>query len=221
MLSLQYHVIVCASRSCVPCIFLYTAPFVDIVFVLDASGSIQCPAHRQVINFITSLTENIIRRSNTTQVGVVKFAKDATVIKHFTDPFSGKNLTRSACVGLSKGNRIHLALRKAHLLIRDASEKTIHGNYRRFVIVFTDGRVGNKTFDGITKTARMLKKDSITLYAIGVGDRIKTTTLDVIAQGRRDRVFNSTFEALQELNSTITEKLLEGMNVIIHTYRSI
>ena len=196
----------------VPFIFLYTAPFVDVVFVLDASGSIGCPDHRHMIDFISTLTENIIQHSNATQVGVVKFAKDTTVIKRFTDPFSRDNLTRSACVGIAKGNRVFKALRVAHSLIRDASEKTSRENYRRFVIVFTDGRVGN--IDEINKAAKKLKEDDITLYAIGVGKKIKTIALDVIAQGRQDRVFNATFEALKELNSTITEKLLEGMNVI-------
>ena len=81
----------------------------DIVFAIDASGSVREPNFRKILDFITTVVENLDidngadSRNGGSRVGLLVFADDAEVIFHMNSYRTRKDILSAISVRYTGG----------------------------------------------------------------------------------------------------------------------
>ena len=154
----------------------------DLIFVLDSSGSVGSSNFRRVINFAVNLVRQLEIGPRNTQVGLIRFASSASALFHLNTYQNKSNLLRaiSAVRFISGGTNTAVAL---DTLLSEFS--TVYGarplqdGIPRVAIVVTDGHSNNPT--ATIAAANNIHASNIKAYAVGVGSNILSTELNAIA----------------------------------------
>ena len=152
---------------------------VDVVFVVDSSGSIG-NNFMNILTFVTDIVNRFNIGPNDTQVGFVRFSRNSSVpitLAQFNDKSMLVNQimaldttasgTTNTAAGISDGNN---QLYNSPGSRRDAS---------KLLIVITDGR-SNEGAPTIT-AANDVKNAGAEVIAVGIGMGVNVTELNIIA----------------------------------------
>lgn len=181
----------------------------DLIFVLDSSGSVGSSNFQRVINFAVNLVRQLQIGPSNTQVGLIRFASSASALFHLNTYQNKSNLLQaiSAVRFISGGTDTAVAL---NTLLSEFS--TVYGarplqdGIPRVAIVVTDGQSNNRT--ATIAAANNIHASNIKAYAVGVGSNILSTELNAIASDPASQYVRliSTFD-VNELN-----ELQESLN---------
>ncbi|KAH7702355.1 Protein C16E9.1, partial [Aphelenchoides avenae] len=172
---------------------------IDVVFVIDASGSLTARFQRQLETAI-DLIDAFPQDTNTTRLSVIKFAgpKKSRIVFPFSNLLSGKDLKEQIRRVRFTGGTTYIneALAKAGNELSNATDD----GARQLVVVFTDGF----TADDPSRAAKVLHQKGIPVLAVALdGDYpVNRHDLEVIADDKSHVFYN---EDINELKSLINE----------------
>ena len=175
----------------------------DLVFVLDSSGSIRVDR----FSLIRTFAENIVKvldigvEEDKTLVGVILFATDA--ILHF-NLFNYTDIN-TLLPAINTNEALDL-LRTSAL---DGSMKLRDGRHH-VAIVVTDGRSSVPSLT-LSAASRLHSETDYQVYAVGVNQALQRE-LEIIATDPTLTFHTNNFDAttLQQLQQTVTQTLCEG-----------
>ena len=193
----------------------------DIVFVLDASGSIGANNFRSMIDTVVNIVNSLTIGPNKTRVAVVRFSTTASLLFNL-NTYTQKSTLISAIrrIGYSRGFTDTAA---ALALLRSTVFSEVLGvrsdfDATKVAIVITDGR-SNDPAD--TKTqADLLRADAnFLIYAIGVGSGVGVDELNNIAGTSNTVIQLEDFRVteLQRLQERIVEDACLSMYLYLST----
>ena len=154
------------------CVLLVCQANLDLLFLLDESGSVTRTNHELALQFIESVVSFYDISTNGTRVAMISFSSDANVVFDFDDYSTSQQLRRAIReMNYSGGYTFTaLALDLATELFNDSSSsgaRPLSAGIPRVAVLITDGR--SNVYD-ITQPATDLKMAGVTVYSIGIGN---------------------------------------------------
>jgi uncharacterized protein YegL len=179
------------------CPVLENPPVVDVVLVIDVSGSMEgsrlAAAKSSANNFISQLNPE------TDRVGLVSFESSASQLSDLTGDFASVSALINGLES-SGGTAIDAGLTAGHAVIQNASRPEAE----RVVMLLTDG--GSDPAPA-RAAADLIKADGITLLTVGVGPGTDQALLQSLASNPADALFSNTNQGLQVLFDETAKRL--------------
>lgn len=157
----------------------------DLVFILDSSGSVELANFNNMKNFVANITSNYMIQANSTRVGVIQFS-DTPIIEIMLGSIDNINILKTAINNITYidlGTNVTAALKLVPTALINARANE---GIPSVVILLTD-----ETSKQTMETAIALHEQDIQIYAIGFGDNINETQLQNTASDP-NYAFNST-----------------------------
>merc|ERR1739838_751629 len=187
---------------------------VDLMFVVDGSGSVGDAAFKQGLDWVKTVTKEIFN-GRTGRAGLIQYSSIyATTIEvplkdydrnYFNKQIDGILYDRGATYTANALNYTFNELDKSGNL----GKSTIAS----VVIVITDGKTQDR--DSLGANAKRLTDKEVYVFAVGVGGSVDESELRTIAQGNNKRVFTvgdyvKLNDILRQLSTAVTEISPEG-----------
>ena len=194
---------ICATVHCVKLdIYFYIGcrSGLDMVFVLDSSGSIGDINFERMKEFVKEVLVDFEIGADKTRVGVIQFANSADIVIELGSINDGLLLNNSI-TNISHtggGTATHLALDRLHDAFINA--RTNEG-VPRVAIVFTDGQ--SHSYNLTIQAAQAVHSTGIVVYSFGIGNNVDTKELKAIASDS-----NNVFTILNFSPSQFAAKLV-------------
>ena len=159
---------------------LFSVPCsLDLVFVLDESGSITAGNFEKMKDFCISVVERIEIGSSSTHVALVKYGDDATIIFDLSEGTDKDDIIQQIRDMPYGGGRTHTA--SALRLCREDIFDTSNGDRpsaTNAIIILTDGA---STDESPIAEARKLHDDGVEVMSVGIGSGINEDELSEIS----------------------------------------
>lgn len=179
---------------------------VDIVFVLDSSGSIQINNWLLLLNFTKNVTDGFKIGPKHTQVGVVVYGNKARGVFNLNE-YQDKNSLKNAIDNikyLNQNTNTSGGIRVMHeQMFTEANGD--RPNVPNIAIVVTDGE---STYDKVLTIpeADKARQKNIIMIAIGIGSKTSQIELQGIANKPSSKfVHNADFDTLDSIRRTVVE----------------
>ncbi|XP_062970951.1 collagen alpha-5(VI) chain isoform X1 [Cynocephalus volans] len=186
---LAFHV--CALHDC------KRIKLLDVVFVLDHSGSINSQQQESMINLTVHLVKKADVGRDRVQFGALKYSEHPEILFYLNtyQNRSGiiENLRRRRDTGGSTFTA--RALEQAKTLFREEHGSRIKQNVKQMLIVITDGE--SHDHDLLNDTALALRDKGITIFAVGVG-KAKQDELEAMAGDKKNTIHVENFDKLKD-----------------------
>lgn len=137
---------------------------VELIFLLDGSGSVTLPNFERCINFFKNISSNFELAADKTRVAFVQYATFPKLEFSFIDEIGALNAAFDAVEYMKGPTFTGAGLKK---VISDVIPDAREGN-DRLLIVLTDGQ----SFDDVETPSDNLRALGVDLYAIGVGQSV-------------------------------------------------
>ncbi|XP_039270449.2 integrin alpha-D-like [Styela clava] len=204
---------------------------VEVLFVLDGSGSVGNESFDIVKQWVKNITQKLDIDTGKVTVGVVQYShyfdthniNEQDFIKTYIKIGQYKTYEKFAVeIDKIKLNGYTTYTGRALQKVVYDFQNSFHYNEsttKQIMILLTDGQASDA--ENVTENAQNLRDLGVLPYAVGVGNTVNITELNLIAtgdpQGNNTRVLmTNTFSGLdvvaKELESTITAVALEGSN---------
>ena len=182
----------------------------DIVHVLDGSGSVGSGGFNVAVNAIADSIDSFSIGANESRVGIIIYHSNANINLRLDESATlGNEGTKARIRSISFPNggstRTGIGITAATSHFRSDGHK---GN-AKVMIVMTDGFSG----DGVAGPAIDAKNNGITIYAIGIGSNIDDAELNQIANDVTNNVLK--IGHMSDLAATLKrldETICAGMN---------
>ena len=171
----------------------------DLVFVLDGSGSIGPENFGAIRNSLERIVQSHTIGRGHTRVGVIVFSNDASIIFNLNRYTDEESLIRGIRIIPYPGDYTYTD--EALALLRTSTVNELLGLGPTFetvkvAVVITDGQSSNPT--GTRTQAELLRRDTeFQVFAVGVGDNINRDELNAIATGPSFVILLRDFDATQ------------------------
>lgn len=180
---------------------------VDVVFILDESGSIWPEDFLKQRQFLVRLVEDWTLGPDAVQVGLITFSY-APTSRFFLGQYHDKNKLIDAVNNVTQtggGTYTNFALERLHTEFFKP-ENGARSGVGKMSIIITDGE--SYDTDETAAEARMARSKGITLVAIGVGENVDSGELQAIAsinEENKKLVFSvRDFDALDDIRLKVT-----------------
>ncbi|XP_069108623.1 LOW QUALITY PROTEIN: cartilage matrix protein-like [Argopecten irradians] len=179
-----------------------TAPMVDIVFILDSSGSVGETDFRKLLNFVSDFAQYAIVGPNNIQMSVLTFASDVTA-NFELNTYDRSDSIINAVLNIpyeDGGTHTEKALQMAlyHSFTRQTGDRP---NAKNVLVIVTDGY--SYDHQATQYAADMLHLYQIETIAVGVGEGVDDSELQGIATDSRHILKTPSFDSLNSLRSKI------------------
>ncbi|XP_036123051.1 collagen alpha-5(VI) chain [Molossus molossus] len=178
----------------------------DVVFVLDHSGSISSTQRESMINLTVHLVNKADVGRDRVQFGAVRYSDQPEVL-FYLNTYS----TRSAVVEnlrtprATGGNTFTaLALNYTDVLFTEQYGSRIKQNVKQMLIIITDGESHDRHM--LNDTASKLRDKGIVIYAVGV-DKANQDELETMAGNKNNTIHVSDFDKLKDISLTLQESI--------------
>ena len=184
----------------------------DVIFVLDASGSIKDYNFERMKAFVVNVTNQFTIGPQHTRVGVIVFSTNAKVAFSL-DTYDTADGVISHTEGIEYSGGWTDTASALNLLVSELSNGRLE--VPRIAIVLTDGKSTNKT--ATVLATQNVHENNINAYAVGIGDGINQKELEEIAgsTGNVKNIEGFDITELQSLQSDLNLAACHG----IHTYK--
>jgi len=190
----------------------------DILLVLDESRSILAKGDdilrnwRVVRDFAKSVAGSFPIASNRTQVGVLKFSKEAKVVFDLNAYSSRESLLNAIGNIRHEGRGTNLAAALKTGRSRFTTSNGARNGVPKILIMLTDGTASVEA-DRTQEEANITKAGGITIFTVGVGNSVDKNELQKVASKPEFFFFATDFT---DLNS-ILQKLLDKSHKVTTT----
>lgn len=137
----------------------------ELVFAIDASGSVGKSNFLKTLTFLRKVVTNLQIAHNMTRVAVIRFASSSSISFNLdTYDSVSKMIPKISSIYYTRGGT---ATYKAMDMARTSVFKNARKNVPKVFVLITDGYSNSKT--KTIAAAKKLKKDTTTIFTIGVG----------------------------------------------------
>ena len=162
-----------------------TSDILDVVIILDASGSIGSSNFQLMKNYIINMLAAFNISPVNTRVGVIRYATSASIVVPL-GLYGNYFQLRSAINSIRyTGGKTYTNL-ALNLLSTAFATARVDEGIPRVAIVFTDGRSTNAA--ATVQAAQRVHNAGIYVYSFGIG-RVSNTELTAIASSGQNNVF--------------------------------
>ncbi|TSV02093.1 Collagen alpha-6(VI) chain [Bagarius yarrelli] len=176
------------------------------IFFFDESGSISYEDFDEMKAFILEFLHMFEVGPNRVRIGVVKFASHATTVFRL-DTYNTKSEVEKAVKDLimdGGGTRIDLGLEAMIPLFKQASQ-TREEKVREILIMITDGKA-DEGGTPVKIPAEELRKENITIYAIGVKDA-GMAELEEVSGSPKRTFYVQNYDALKLIKTKVLKEI--------------
>ena len=164
----------------------------DIVIILDSSGSIGSSNFQLMKTYIVNMLSGFTIGSDDTRVGVIRYSTSASIVIPLGSYNSYSQLS-SAINSIDYNGGSTYTYRALNLLTTAFATARVDEGIPRVAIVFTDGKSSNAAVTALA--ARNVHNAGIYVYSFGIGSGISSTELTAIASGQNNVFYVSSFSA--------------------------
>ncbi|XP_021495524.1 collagen alpha-5(VI) chain [Meriones unguiculatus] len=191
---------VCALHDC------KRIELLDIVFVLDHSGSINPQQQESMINLTIHLVKKADIGRDRVQFGALKYSNNPEILFYLNTHSSRSAIIDHLRRPRDTGGETYTAkaLQHSNILFTEEHGSRLKQNVRQLMIVITDGVSHDR--NKLNDTARELRDKGITIFAVGVG-AANQDELDTMAGKRENTVHVDNFDKLGDIYQSLQETL--------------
>ncbi|KAL9984676.1 hypothetical protein ACROYT_G007000 [Oculina patagonica] len=181
---------------------------IDLVFVLDSSMSVKAKNFQLGLQFVIRVCEYFnIGYPHGTRVALIIYHHVSKIVFSFNTYVKKQDVLNA--IGAipyeaGGGTRTDLALLEAHTNLFDNPDngvRPIELGVPRVLVLLTDGRAGKGTAS-VIEPSKVLRREGVSIFVIGIGPRINTNELNVIASDPdADHVVSS--QSFSEVNAMV------------------
>lgn len=184
----------------------------DVVFLLDSSNSIWGPHFRAQLQFVKDVVSMFQVDVNQTRIGIVTYGSSVRR-EFYLNEFPTKQGVLSAIDRIRQMQGYATHTHSAIKFMRQtmfATEKGARDDVARVGIILTDGQSSNMLLT--VWEASRAKKDNVNIFAIGIGSKINTRELRLMAsRPSHEHFFKVTdFNALQNIKDMLAVRTCRG-----------
>ncbi|KAI8484388.1 biological adhesion [Branchiostoma belcheri] len=180
---------------------------VDLVFVLDGTGSVGADNFERMKTFVQKMISDFEIGPEATRIGVVVYSHSAELAISL-DAFEDGGALQNAVAAIAypggytrTGAAIDYTTTSAFSTRNGAREGVI-----RVAIILTDGI----SYDDPSEPAQSMRKAAIITYAVGIGTNLDRDQLDVIAGVPENLMMLDDFSKLDNLRTTLPGRVCAG-----------
>lgn len=200
----------CSVEVCDACFLLLSdcksIKLLDIVFVLDHSGSINLEQQESMINLTIHLVKKADVGRNRVQFGALRYSDQPEVLFYLNTHSSSsaviENLRRRRDTGGSTYTA--KALESTHSLFTEEHGSRIKQNVKQMLIIITDGESNDR--NALNDTALKLRDKGIIIYAVGVG-KANQDELEAMAGNKDNTIHVDNFDKLKDIYLPVQESM--------------
>lgn len=186
--------------------FLVCRARIDVVFVVDGSGSIEASGRgnfRRCLRFVKNMVRSFTISRSYVRVGIVLYSSRTRLILTFNQNRGVNSILRTIdrIQYPRRGTRTGAAISFAHSRLFSASRR----GRSKVLIVMTDGR----SQDNVRGPSSTLRKRGVRIFCLGIGKRYNMQQLLQMAGSRRN-VFTADFRNLGSVVRAIKQKACKG-----------
>ncbi|XP_031552265.1 uncharacterized protein LOC116289461 [Actinia tenebrosa] len=182
---------------------------IDIVFALDASGSMTTRDFLKEKRFIQHLSRKFIISHRGTHAGVIVYSTRASIAITLKKHRKWNQFARAVGrIPFERGDtRIDLALRKAQVIFRKS--RGGRSGVPKILIVLTDGQQSqvNGEVPQLDKRVLPLRKQGVKVFAIGIGRYVSTRQLRLLVEKPSHLLTARSFDTLRRHIYSIISRL--------------
>ena len=177
------------------------------MFIVDESGSVGAANFQLVLSFLRKMVESLDVHTTRVRVGIVMYSNNP-IGQVYLDTFNDKNeiLQFIKILHYHGGDtKTGLALKFArkNVFVKQRGGRKSQG-IQQVAVVITDG----ESQDEVEKEAEDLRRDGVTIYAIGIKDANKTQLVQMASHPSKKHMFIvDSFTKLKTLLKTL-EKIV-------------
>ncbi|XP_060036806.1 collagen alpha-5(VI) chain [Erinaceus europaeus] len=188
---------VCALHDC------KRIEMLDIVFVLDHSGSIGVDQQESMMNLTLHLVE---KAGDQVQFGALIYSNEPTVLFHLNTHPNKAAIAADLRKRRSTGGETYTAkaLKHSDGMFTEEHGSRIKQNVKQVLIIITDGESHDRT--DLSQTAQKLRDKGVTIYAVGVGEANRVE-LETMAGNKDNAIHVENFDKLKDIYLPIQEGL--------------
>lgn len=178
----------------------------DIVFVIDGSGSISSSQYESMKNFMIAMVNKSDVAPDRVQFGAVKYSNEPETFFHLNNYSTKSEIVKAIWNDTHAGGSTYTAKAVGYSEALFAQE---HGSRKdkgvpQILIVITDGDSHDK--EKLGAVAKRLRDNGIIIYAVGIKGANPVELLDMA--GSKDKYFYvDTFEGLKHTSREMSEKM--------------
>ena len=196
---------------------------IDLMFVLDGSGSIDQDDFQSVINFVQNIVRQLDIGADRTQVGLITFDYSAVVQFRLNSYRTRTSLLQAIASTPYSGGGTNTADALRRLIKQfntTFGARPLTQSIPRVAVVVTDGR-SNSRVATITQ-ARLVHDHNILTYAVGVGSNVDITELNAIATTANSlyvhQLSNFDQQELDQLQESLSNQACTGIIILLIKY---
>ena len=181
------------------------------MFIVDESERIEAADFQLVLSFLHNMVESLDVQTNRVRVGIVTYS-DNPAVQVYLDTFDNKNEILQFIKMLhyhGGGNKTGLALKFAreNVFVKQRGGRKSQG-VQQVAVVITYG----KSQDEVEKEAADLRRDGVTIYAIGIKDADETQLVQIASHPSTKHVYNvDSFVRLKTLQKSLEKTMCHNI----------
>ncbi|MGH0126139.1 UNVERIFIED_CONTAM: hypothetical protein FKN15_073539, partial [Acipenser sinensis] len=181
----------------------------DIVFLIDGSTSISSEDFKTMKKFLTAMVINFDIRPNRVQIGVAQYSdsyEKLFYLRSFSDISTFQNQIENISQLLGDTHIANALKNVKDFFTRSAGSRKSEG-VEQILVVITDGVAQDK--DYVYQAAEDLRQDSITIYALGIGNIDVYQLIEIAGTPERKFMVNN-FNELETFKTRFVRNICEG-----------
>ncbi|XP_037380431.1 collagen alpha-5(VI) chain isoform X2 [Talpa occidentalis] len=178
----------------------------DVVFVLDHSGSIHPQQQESMIDLAVRLVNKTHVGSDQVQFGALRYSDHPEVLFYLNTYSTKQAIRENLRMRRSTGGSTYTAraLEFSNNLFTEEHGSRIKKNVKQMLIVITDGESHDREM--LNEAASKLRDKGIIIYAVGVG-KANQNELEIIAGNKNNTIHVDDFDKLKDVYHTLQESM--------------
>ncbi|XP_023560248.1 collagen alpha-5(VI) chain [Octodon degus] len=178
----------------------------DIVFVLDHSGSINVQQQESMVNLTVHLVKKADVGRDRVQFGALKYSDDPEILFYLNTYSTSSEITENLRRRRATAGNTYTAkaLKHSNILFREEHGSRIKQNVKQMLVIITDGESHDRS--ELSSTAQQLRDKGITVLAVGVG-KANQEELEMMAGHRNNTIHVDNFDKLKDIYLPLQERI--------------
>uniref|UniRef100_A0A8C9DJB8 Collagen alpha-5(VI) chain n=1 Tax=Prolemur simus TaxID=1328070 RepID=A0A8C9DJB8_PROSS len=191
---------ICARHDC------KRIKLLDVVFVLDHSGSISSQQREHMMDLTIHLVKKADVGRDRVQFGALKYSEYPEILFYLNTYPNSSAIVENLRRRRDTGGRTFTAraLQHADTLFREERGSRIKQNVKQMLIVITDGQSDDRTL--LNDTALKLRNKGITIFAVGIG-AANQEELEAMAGNKNNTIHVDNFDKLKDVYMPVQESM--------------
>ncbi|XP_078614396.1 collagen alpha-6(VI) chain-like [Branchiostoma floridae x Branchiostoma japonicum] len=187
-----------------------TAPLcsvqVDLVFVLDGTGSVGATNFERMKTFVQKMISDFELGPEATRIGVVVYSHRAS-LEISLDAFEDQESLQDAVAGIAYpgGYTLTGAAIDYTTTFAFSTRNGARDGVRKVAVILTDG----VSYDDPAEPAQSMRKAAIITYAVGIGRNLDRDQLDLISGSQHNLFVLDDFSMLEDLRNQLPKQVCE------------